>query len=197
MKKNKTRKENLPVVIATILIIALVIVLIFIIPRDKHSKAKPTNVNYGEVANLKDYKGNVPDFTLEITGTYKGTVTNETLKQLEVPIYEFDANINNGWDLEINHYRGIKLKDLLERMGFTEYASIKFNAHQHKTVEYNKDVIDDKLYLIFYTDRKASQTDHTLSLLSIDKLYEYSVEELANMVFSNPVENPPAKDSNE
>lgn len=189
-------KKWLSIFIASIAIVILIAVCLLRVSTKKENTPNNDNLNVGDIANQKEYKGNIPDFTLEITGTYSGTITNEVVKEMEIPVYEFDAKVDNGWDKVTNHYRGIKLLDLFEKAGFQEYKSIEFMAHENKTVTYQKDEIDENLYLIFYKNRGNEDERNNLSLFALKNKQKFSVENLATIDFDNPQPVPQTSEEN-
>lgn len=136
----------------------------------------------GKAENIKPYTGNVPDFTLAIGGVYDTTITGKDVINYKIPVYEFDASIMTSWETKRDHYTGIKLKDALEKMNIKDYTTLKFFGYPFKTVMLEaKDIDFDNTYLILYRNNNKI-LDFDLSLIAINKDYNFSFEGLAEII---------------
>lgn len=173
--KMNNKKENLKIIV-------FILLLVFIIECLIHIPIKTETIQ-NEATDIKIYESKIPDFKLKLSGVYDQIITEKEVIDNEVPIYEFDAIINNGWDNKKNHYVGIKLFDLLEKFKLNKYERIMFNREELKTVNLSLDEITNQMYIVFYRDGKTIQENAPLNLLTIDRDYRYSLENLTELYF--------------
>ena len=173
-------------------LVGMIIVIIIILGLSYWYFAKPlnknnnncanTNVSASElhtVTNIKNYTGEVKPFRIFINGSYTELITLDFVKENNIPIYEFDAVVNDSWTIHKDHYVGIKLKDVLGKKGY-KYDSIEFRTEGLLRVTYAAEQITDKTYLVF-TRNGESIGEGRVSLLSVDYSYKYSMEHLMRM----------------
>ena len=108
MKNNKI----VILIIATVLIIVVAIGMVIFYTKKNEKTDNELNLKFKEVANLKKISTELPDFEIEIDGAYVGILDKNLLLSNDIEVYEFDAGIDNGWDIVTNHYIGVKLSDV-------------------------------------------------------------------------------------
>ncbi len=190
---NKTIKKPIFYVIIGATIASVVLLIIFfayektnLSNNNGNSKVQEENNKVTEkkgITNLKKSETKIPDFTVQLTGLYGGSITNTDLENYNIPVYEFDADIFNGWDIVENHYTGVKLLDILKAMEIQKYNGIIFDIPGKISVDYSKDEISDNTYLVFYRDGEEIYEGEQASIISFDYDYRYAAQGVANLYF--------------
>ena len=123
---------------------------------EKNNKSNEINLKDAkikEIQNLKESNLEIPRFTIVVKGEVEGTITHLLINDLQM--YEFTVDVPT-YDLDENSrvYRdtfvGVKLKDVLEKKGITEFSSIDFKGTGKITVRYLENEINDTMYIVFY-----------------------------------------------
>ena len=131
---------------------------------DKEYEAK-----VGEIQDQAISTKEIPDFTISIMGLKDDTLTQEDIKDLtvydfivDVPIYDLDPSS----EVYREKWTGIKISDVLNKKGITNYDSLDFKSTGNITVTYTKEEVSDKVYLVFYrNDIALSETEDTAVML--------------------------------
>ena len=126
--------------------------------------------------NVVEYNGDIPEFSIKMTGLYSATVTSEEIKE-KLPIYEFEAGVYDMYDAHTSKYVGVKYWDLIKYLKLPHNESAVFKSNR-KSVSYRPTEIDyDKTFIVFLRDGKPIG-DGKAALLAINYSYSYSVENL-------------------
>lgn len=184
MKKNK-------LLICVVAVIIVAIVVVFCVNKFKSDSNEEVvaSLSNHEIANLKEVDTELPEFSILINGIYINNITDKKLKDFGTKIYEFDAAVDNGWEVVTNHYVGVKLNDVLKEYDdMPEYKRIGFASPGSHFVDYKKEEVTDKTFLVFYRDGKPIVEGEAVNLLSVDKEYRYSVENLAMITLNDEEE---------
>lgn len=179
----KGKQTTIIICIIAIILIAVGCIIVF----GNKASEKGFQLNENEIANIKKSDKKLPKFSIQIHGIYSGTITNESLEKEGIQVYEFDAGINNGWDVVTNHYAGVKLKDVLEIAQIEDFTDIEFNSSNKIFTVYNKEEITDKTYLVFLRDGKPIKEGEPVTLLSADYHYRFSLENVEYIHVDNRV----------
>lgn len=136
---------------------------------NEKNKDKQFTAKIGEIQDLKASSKEMPDFTIVIKGLEDDTITKEDIK--DIKMYDFVVDVT-AYDIdpETEVYRekwtGIKFNDVLSKKGITTYDAIDFKSTGNITVTYEKEEINDKLYLVFYrNDVLLSDSEDTPVML--------------------------------
>lgn len=93
----------------------------------------------------------MPEFTIEIVGAEKDTFTNADAADFE--IVEFDAlKTSKSGESKEQHFKGMRLKDMLDFAGVTEYTSVTVEAPDGYTQEYTKEMVEANTILCYERD---------------------------------------------
>lgn len=191
---NNKQKKSLPIkaIIGVIVIIFIVVGFIYLIlnkQTDSKIAHSGSRLSAKEISGVKEYKGNIPEFSITISGAHIGEVTNENLSKMSVLVYKFDAGIDNGWETVTNEYVGIKVKELLDASDITNFTEVTFEATNKASITYFKNEITDNMYIVFMKDGKAISDKKTAMLLATDYDYNYSLKELTNIYVPSNYDN--------
>lgn len=189
---NSTSRKTLPKAIIGIIMVTLIVaggIGIFIKTKDSRVAFANSKLSAKEIANVKEYTENIPDFEITISGAYTGKVTKDDLAKMSILVYQFDAGIDNGWETVTNEYVGIKVKELLDASDITDFTEVTFEATNKASITYFKDEITDNMYIVFMKDGKAISDKKTAMLLATDYDYNYSLKELTNIYVPSNYDN--------
>lgn len=134
------------------------------------------------VKSVEKIDYDLPEFTVVALGNYDTTITNEDVKDLDV--YLIKAVTTDGYDNYYNEYVGIRLKDILRDRGLDEYNSITMNSNGGVSVRYDRDNIDDDVYIVFERSGIVFNSDEPVDLVSLNVYDKYFVQNLTSMNFS-------------
>lgn len=180
MKNNKI----VLLIIATILIIVVAIGMVIFYTKKNEKTDNELNLKFKEVANLKKISTELPDFEIEIDGAYVGILDKNLLLSNDIEVYEFDAGIDNGWDIVTNHYTGVKLSDVLDIMlQDASFTRVGFFSKMPRYEMFTKGQLTDNIFLVFQRDGKPIRTDGYMTLLAVDYKYKYSIEDVEKIYF--------------
>ncbi len=175
MKNNK----NIIITIESIAILALAITLI-VIPKQLNFKTK----DKVEPLTLKETAKDIPNFSLTVSGAYKGKIDKDLIAKKNIKLYEFDASINSGWSTETDTYIGYKLVDILNAFDITDFVTIEFCSSDGIKVSHEKYLLNDNYFIVFYVNDKQINEDYPAMFLTPEFNFNYSVPKLQAMDFS-------------
>ena len=134
------------------------------------------------VKSIEKIDYTLPEFTVVALGNYDTTITNKDIEKLDK--YLIKAVTTDGYDNYYNEYVGIRLKDILKDRGLEEYNTITMNSNGGLSVRYDKDNIDDDVYLVFERSGIIFNSDEPVDLVSLNVYDKYFVQNLTSMNFS-------------
>lgn len=153
---------------------------------ESKNKEATYEAKLGQIQELKKSELTIPEFSVDIEGKIDGALTNIDLSN--VTLYDFVADVTvYDIDPDSEIYRekwtGVKLKDVLNTKGITEYDTLDFKSTGNITVRYKKEEINDNMYLIFYrNDMLISKSEDTPIMLFVSDLKNrYWVPSLTRM----------------
>lgn len=177
-------KKTIILIIMTILIIAIAIGTVIFYMKGNEKKGSELNLGFKEVANLKKVSTELPDFKIKIDGAYVGTLDKNLLLANGIEVYEFDAGIDNGWDIVTNHYTGVKFSDVLDIMiQDASFTRVGFFSKMPRYEMFTKGQLTENIYLVFQRDGKPIRNDGYMTLLAVDYKYKYSIEDVEKIYF--------------
>lgn len=181
------KKEKILKILFAIVSIVIVVGIIVAVNMKKDDTSKSTAKNdlkFKEVANMKESEKELPDFKIDIKGAYEGILDKELLTSGGIKVYEFDAAMDNGWDIVTNHYAGVKFLDVVEIMlQDAPYTRLEIQSSKYRAKVFEEVDIDENMYLVFERDGKPIRKAGTLTMLNTDYRYAYSIEEVAMLYF--------------
>ena len=131
------------------------------------------------IGELVPYNGELPDAQIEFTGKYSAVVTLQELKD-KIPVYEFEAGIDDIYGTHLNKYVGINYYDLIRYLYVPNNTQTTFISDR-KSVGYRPSEIDyEKTFIVFYMDGKPIGNSQ-MTLLAVNYNYLYSVEGLTTI----------------
>ena len=130
-----------------------------------------------KVTNVKESNIKLPKFDILLDGSYKGSISNEYIEEDKIKVYEFDANIDNGWDIVTTHYVGVKLYDLLDYYQINNVSTLTFESNDAMSVIHAHSDLKNA-YIVFYKDGTLIGNDSHQTLLVPDMEYRYSLQGL-------------------
>lgn len=153
---------------------------------NQNENKKQYDAKIGEIQNLKETNKTIPDFVIDIKGIEDGSITKEDLNDIKV--YDFDVDVT-AYDLDPasdvyrENWTGVKVSDVLKKKGIEKFDSIDFKSTGNLTVRYNKEEINDKLYLVFYRNgEELKNTEDTpVMLFAVDLKNRFWVPSLTRM----------------
>ncbi len=92
----------------------------------------------------------LPDFKVEVTGAVTYQLTNDDCSDLKIVEKEILLKSKKGE--ETNKWKGILLKDVLDKAGVKDFKSIKVEANDGYSKEYTADLINDKAIFALFKD---------------------------------------------
>ena len=170
-----------------ILLLTLLVAILISTNRFNSAKQSTSNIidakidekmvrNIGE---LVPYNGKLPDAQIEFTGKYSAIVTLQELKD-KIPVYEFEAGIDDIYGTHLNKYVGINYYDLIRYLYVPNNTQTTFISDR-KRVGYRPSEIDyEKTFIVFYMDGKPIGNSQ-MTLLAVNYNYLYSVEGLTTI----------------
>ena len=175
-------------------VLVLAICLAVAIPITINNRKKPTDSSKKtstvdktsriekDLTNIKEYTGTIPKFTLNISGKYLATITNENFDS-DIKVYEFDAGIVDMYGTHVNRYVGFKYDDFIKSLNVPDHTIVDFISNR-KSLSFRKGELEaEKTYIVFSMDgNKISSTN--LSLLTINYTYESSLDDLLEIKFN-------------
>lgn len=180
MKKNK----NLVVII---IIIALLLLLTGVgVYFGFGFNKTTTKLEAYEISNVKQVDSNVmPDFTIVVQGLYDGVITKLSEIADEVPVYTFDAGVQTSYGVLTDNYTGIKVRDVLNKAGYTDFSDLTIKDAGNVEVHYKESEISDNAYLVFYRNGKYFDNDdkEPVHYIDFNYHYRYAVEDTLIMIF--------------
>lgn len=179
---NKKSKIVMLVAIIELIIIIVLSVVEIIVPNVKKEDGNYIFLKSYEVSELRKIDYELPDFTIVVTGIYDGTITNIDLEKNDIPVYEFDAGMQTSWAIMTDRYVGVKLVDVFDTLGLTNFKDVKMYAPGKIELTYDAEEIDDKMFFVF---ERAGEPigEANVSLLATQYDYNYSVENLVKLTF--------------
>lgn len=166
------------ILIITFALVGLIILSLYLYKNNN----KTIKLKENEIVNIVETDVEIPSFTIILKGGYEGTITQLDLKEKGIKVYDFDAGINNGWEVKTNRYTGVKLKDVLEKMNINDFSTIKFKGAGKVEITYDAEEISDKTYLVFYRDGKIlDKEESSVNLLAVDYQSRFSLQGLVIM----------------
>ena len=118
------------------------------IPDSSKQITSQDNTSERYIANIKEYTGSLPMFTLKLSGKFDTTITNESIDS-NIKMYEFDASIADMYGIHKNKYVGFRYGDLLKTLNASSYNSAKFISNR-KTLSFREKELDlSKTYIVF------------------------------------------------
>ena len=176
MKENKNKSYLIIIIVILILVGVVLCSKEFFSKKDLANETPSTNLEKFAIANETESSKNVPNFTLRLNGVMKGTLSQESVK--EAKYYEFDAGIDNGFEVVTTRYTGLKFKDYLNELGVEDYFKLILVSKNGMMMSLTPEEITDKMYVVFYRNGELISEDQPLSLLNVEKPYSNSLEEL-------------------
>lgn len=177
-------KKNIIILIEGIIIAILAIVLIIICVGKKAHNNEPENNEQNIV--FKEVEKDIPDFSIQLTGNYKGYITKDYVQAKNIKLYEFDATINNGWNRNTDRYIGYKLNDLLNAFDITDYNSIEFHSNDGVRISFGRYLLTDNFFIVFYQNGELIEEATPAMMINTDYRSNYSVARLIRMEMGIP-----------
>lgn len=172
-------KDRKLIFLIGVVIIVVAVITGLMVFRTKVEDKPRTELKFKEIANLKEIQEGLPDFKIDIVGDYLGVLDRNLLEAHGIKVYEFDAGIDNGWDIVTDHYIGVKMDDVVDIMiQDASYLRIGFFSRMPRSVIFTKKEMTENTYLVFSRNGKPIRSDGMLSLLVVDYEYKYSLEDV-------------------
>lgn len=172
-------KDRKLIFLIGVVIIVVAVITGLMVFRTKVEDKPRTELKFKEIANLKEIQEKLPDFKIDIVGDYLGVLDRNLLEAHGIKVYEFDAGIDNGWDIVTDHYIGVKMSDVIDIMiQDASYLRIGFFSRMPRSVIFTKKEMTENMYLVFSRNGKPIRSDGMLSLLVVDYEYKYSLEDV-------------------
>lgn len=150
------------------------------------------------VRDLKTYdKEQLPNFTITIGNPNAKdplVITKEDIIEKNVVAYEFKGSIDNNWKIVENDYVGIRLTDLFEAYDVTyKDLDIDFYELESYNVKYNKDEINEDMFLIFSKDGEHIGNIEPIAMMSFRHKWNRSLADINYIyIYEEPKEKAPA-----
>lgn len=168
MKKKKTW---IIVIISVVILLLAALIIYFATGSNK------LYLKSYEVSDVKQVNDEIPSFTIVVNGLYNGVITKETLAKDSVPVYSFNASTDTGRTVYTDNYTGVRVMDVFDKAGYTDYSELVIKAPGDLQVTYKKEEISDKAFLAFYRNGEYFRdSNEPVNYLAIDFDYRYSVE---------------------
>ncbi len=194
--ENTTKRGNnvsTKAIIGLIFIVVIVIgTIVFVFgKKDNNEIGKGNDLKAYEISNLQEFKGDLPSFKFTITGAFQSSLTDSEIKNMDLKVYEFDANIDTGWNVVKNKYVGIKVKDLLEETKIYESKSheMTFEGDNRTAITYDLSKVTEKMFIVFLKDNKNIDDKQSVMLLNVGENYSYSLTQLVNIYVAHNIDN--------
>ncbi len=114
---------------------------------EQNETAEPGDSEENEEASAVE----MPEFSIEIVGAEKDTFTKADAADFE--IVEFDAlKTSKSGESKEQHFKGMRLKDMLDYAGAADYTSVKVEAPDGYTQEYTKEMVEANTILCYERD---------------------------------------------
>lgn len=192
-KNNQKNTSQVKAIIGIIVVILIVVGIVFFVLGKKGNNdiGKGNDLKAYEIANLKEYDGTIPAFEFTISGAFQSKLTDAEIKKMNIKLYEFDANIDTGWNVVKNKYVGIKVKDLLEETKIYESTSheLTFEGDNRTSITYDLSKITEKMFIVFLRDDKNINDKQPVMLLNVGENYSYSIDQLVNIYVAHNIDN--------
>lgn len=192
-KNNPKSTSQIKAIIGIIVVILIVVGIVFFVlgKKDNNEIGKNSDLKAYEITNLKEYNKEIPSFEFTITGAFESKLTDAEIKKMDLKLYEFDANIDTGWNVVKNKYVGIKVKDLLEETKIYESTSheLTFEGDNRTSITYDLSKITEKMFIVFLRDEKNINSKQSVMLLNVGENYSYSLDQLVNIYVAHNIDS--------
>ena len=149
---------------------------------NKQDTNNTVQLNPGEISELKEYTGDIPEFNIPVRGLYDGTFNDNVLKTTGIKVYEFSGNVKYSWGYVQQDYVGIKFSDVLDYYKITDFETLELNDYNGATIRFNKNQITDKSFIILKRNGKV-MVEPFAGFIDFNYLYNYSMEDVLSMTF--------------
>jgi len=135
--------------------------------------------SYG-IKEINEIDYDSPSFSIVTTGLFISIINNESINGLKA--YELSAVISDGIYTYKSTYKGIKVKDVIEKINFDDYNKIVFKSNGGLQVEYAKNELDD-LYFVFEKDNILYPVEEPVALLNPNVYDRYNITNIEKIEF--------------
>lgn len=136
----------------------------------------------------------IPTFTLTIGSTNREEpilITKDELINKNINAYEFKGKLDNNWEIVANDYVGIRLIDIFNAYNIG-YEDIEFYEVDSYSVKYNKDEINEDMYIVFFKDGNPVGEMEPISMISFKHKWSESLADINYIfIYEEPNNNVP------
>jgi len=177
------KKKIIYIIILTALVSSLITVFVYwLINQPKVNCSNNKIIGNGDIKyEIKEITYNIPSFSLSTQGLYFSPIIKETIENLQT--YEILADTSDDIYIYHNSYKGIKVKDIIELLGYNDYNKIIFKSNNGLQVTYLREDITDDIFFVFEKDDIKYPKDKEVNLLNPLLSSSYNINNIKTIYF--------------
>jgi len=156
----------------------ITVVCYWTINQKKYLQFNTSNINSIEVKKITyEPQG----FAIRAEGLINDIISHETIK--DIPLYEFTTGLSDHIKNNENTYKGVKINEVIKKINIDNYEKVIIKSTSGQEVEYNKNEIDDNIYLLFEKNSMPYPENEPVSFIDLKICDCYTIDSIHSIAF--------------